>query len=334
MSSRILIAFCAAAACGLTAGGLLTSAPAATRTADARPFAPTSVWNAPLADNAPLDAKSGAYVKRLHYLLRRYDPYVNSTRYSTPVYTVPADQRMVRVQLDNSHADLREAFERVPIPRGAEPAAGSDRHMVVWQPSTDTMWEFWRARRAWDGWHARYGGRMKDVSTNPGYHTENPKWGATATSLPLLGGLMRLDELEAGRINHALAIGLPEAKLRAWSWPAQRTDGDSTNPSAIPQGARFRIDPKLDLDSIPMSPLVRAMAVAAQRYGIIVRDGAGAVTFYAEDPSPTGENPFLGRTGLFGGRYITHALREFPWQHLQVLRTRMTYEGARTPILP
>ena len=323
MSSRILIAFCAAAACGLMAG-----------TADARLFAPTSVWNAPLADNAPLDAKSGVYTKRLRYLLRRYDPYVNSTRYSTPVYTVPADQRMVRVKLDNVQEDLRKAFEQVPLPSGARPAAGSDRHMVVWQPSTDTMWEFWRARQAWDGWHARYGGRMTNVSTNPGYYTENPRWGATATSLPLLGGLMRLSELEEGRFNHALAMALPEARARSWSWPAQRTDGDSSNPAAIPQGARFRIDPELDLDSIPMSPLVRAMAVAAQRYGIVVRDGAEAVTFYAEDPSPTGENPVLGRTGLFGGRYISHALRDFPWEHLQVLRTRMNYSGVMTPTVP
>ena len=53
--------------------------------------------------------------------------------------------------------------------------------------------------------------------------------------------------------------------------------------------------------------MVRTMAVAAQRYGIVVRDGAGAVTFYAEDPTPTGRNPFLGRSGLFGGGYISRA---------------------------
>ena len=330
MSSRIFIALCVFAACGLAAAGLLPTAPAQNR--DARPFAPDSVWNAPLADNAPLDARSPAYVRRLQYLLSRWDPYVNSTRYSTPVYTVPADQRMVRVKLDNTQRDLQAAFERVPIPRGARPAAGSDRHMVIWQPSTDTMWEFWRARHTWNGWHARYGGRMTNVSSNPGYYTENPRWGATATSLPLLGGLMRIDELKAGRINHALALALPEARARAWSWPAQRTDGDTNRPNAIPQGARFRLDPKLDLDSIEMAPFVRAMAIAAQRYGIIVRDGARAVTFYAEDPTPTGRNPFLGRTGLFGGRYVSHALRDFPWKHLQVLRTRMTYEGVR--VLP
>lgn len=292
-----------------------------------RPFAPTSFWNARLADDAPLDARSAVYVSSLRRLLKKWSPYVNTTRFSTPVYTVGAAQPLVRVKLDNVQTELQAAFEAVPIPDHARPAVGTDGHMVVWQPSTDTMWEFWVASRQADGWHARYGGRMHSVSTNPGYYTDHPRWGATATSLPLLGGLMRLDELAAGRIDHALALALPELRAGAWSWPAQRSDGSSLNPKAIPEGARFRIDPALDLRKLPMSPIVRAMAVAVQRYGMVVRDGGGAVAFYAEDPTPTGTNPFLGRTGLFGGRYITTMLRQFPWAHLQVLRTSMTYRA-------
>lgn len=293
-----------------------------------RPFAPSSFWNAPLPGNAPLDAKSPVYVDRLQRLLTQWEPYVNTTRYSTPVYTVPADQPMVHVTLDNVQRDLQAAFDQVPIPQDAQPAAGTDGHMVVWQPSTDTMWEFWIARRLSDGWHARYGGRMTNVSTNPGHFTDRPRWGATATSLPLLGGLMCLEELKTRRIDHALAIALPEIRAGAHSWPAQRSDGKAYDPAAIPEGARFRIDPALDLSEMKMSPVVRAMAVAAQRYGIVVRDGAGSVAFYAEDPTPTGTNPFAGRDGLFGGRYISETLRrEFPWAHLKVLQTSMTYSG-------
>ena len=149
-------------------------------------------------------------------------------RWSTPVYTVPIDQRRVWCKLDNTQEALRQAFESVPIPRRARASRGTDHHMVVWQPSTDTMWEFWMARgRPTAGTRATAAGCM-DVSKNPGYFTDPyPRWGATATSLPLLGGLMRLDELEAGRIDHGLAIALPEIKANAFSWPAQRTDGSS-----------------------------------------------------------------------------------------------------------
>ena len=30
----------------------------------------------------------------------------------------------------------------------------------MYQPSTDTLWEFWLMRRAADGWHARWGGKL------------------------------------------------------------------------------------------------------------------------------------------------------------------------------
>lgn len=261
------------------------------------------------------------YVADLQRQLRQWDPYINTTRYSTPVYTVGADQPTVRVTLDNVQADLQEAFARVPLPAVARPADGTDGHLVVWQPATDTMWELWRARRAADGWRAVYGGRMTGVSTNPGYFTEPSVWGATATSLPLLGGLMRIDELRAGRIDHALAVALPRVRARVLSWPAQRTDGNIDDPAAIPAGARLRLDPTLDLSRLPMAPIVRAMATAVQRYGMVVRDRAGAVAFFAEDPTPTGANPFLGPDGLFGGRSSTELLRQFPWESLQVLRT-------------
>ena len=31
----------------------------------------------------------------------------------------------------------------VPLPPEAQPSAGSDQHLVVWQPSSDRLWEFW-----------------------------------------------------------------------------------------------------------------------------------------------------------------------------------------------
>ena len=55
---------CVLAACGLAAARAAADAPRRP-SRDARPFAPDSFWNAPLADNAPLDARSAAYVRRL-----------------------------------------------------------------------------------------------------------------------------------------------------------------------------------------------------------------------------------------------------------------------------
>jgi hypothetical protein len=205
----------------------------------------------------------------------------------------------------------------VPIPPDAREAAGNDRHLTVYQPSTDTLWEFWLARREADGWHARWGGKMTGVSRNPGYFP-NPL-GATATSLPLLGGLMTIKELQAGRVDHALALGIPNTAAGEVRWPAQRGDGRTSGPGAIPQGTHFRIDPNLDLSRLNLSPLGLTVARAAQRYGIVVRDTAGCVVFYAEDPIATPGRPY---DAIFRGQYPHQALGGFPWEHLQVVVPR------------
>ena len=119
----------------------------------ARLFSPRSFWNAPLTADAAIDPRSAQMVGGLvgevqSELTRHFGPWINTRQYSTPVYTVGAHQPTVRVTLDRDLPDLQEAISSVPIPPGAKPAAGSDRHMVVWQPDTDRMWEFWRMRRA------------------------------------------------------------------------------------------------------------------------------------------------------------------------------------------
>ena len=295
----------------------------------ARPFAADSVWNLSLADNAPLDPQSDAYVSALQQQIATYGTWLNTYAYSTPVFTVPATQPTVTVQLDDTSNPtgpaLRQSWLAVPIPATATPASGSDEHMVVWQPSSDRMWEFWKMHRAADGWHASWGGTIDHVSTSPGYYTSPSRWGATATSLPLIGGLIRPSELASGHIDHALALAIPHAQASAFAWPAQRTDGSVYGSSAIPEGQRFRIDPSLDLSKLQMPPLIRMMAVAAQKYGIIVRDQAGAVAFYAEDTDAEGAaNPYYGAGGWFQGQYVNNLLKSFPWSHLQALQDTLS----------
>jgi hypothetical protein len=189
--------------------------------------------------------------------------------------------------------------------------------MVVYQESTDTLWEFWLMRRATDGWHARWGGRLTSVSTNPGHFPG--AFGATATGLPWLGGLMTIDELLAGRVDHALGLGIPNTAQGEFVWPAQRSDGRTTGPTAIPQGTHLRIDPSLDLTKLGLSPLGLTIARAAQRYGLIIRDTAGCTVFYAEDPIRTPGDPYAR---IFGGAYPNRLLERFPWDSLQVVAPR------------
>jgi hypothetical protein len=83
---------------------------------------------------------------------------------------------------------------------------------------------------------------------------------------------------------------------------------------------RFRVDPRLDIAALHLPPIVRMLAEAAQRYGLVVRDKSANVTFYAEDPTPLGSNPYAGPAGFFGGQYPNRLLERFPWSRLQALR--------------
>jgi hypothetical protein len=305
-------------------------------------FSPTSFWNRPIPAHARLDRRSAAIVGAFDAEITKEEEAktgsvnILTSSWSVPIYTVPADQPPVRVMLENaspSHA-LQSAWDAVPLPAHAQPAAGADKHLVVWQPSTDRLWEFWRLEQAPTGWQAAWGGAMRNVSTNPGVYGRkawpgaNRYWGASASSLSIAGGLITLEDLERGQINHALAIGIPDTRGGVYASPATRTDGKSISPLSLPEGAHLRLDPKLDLAALHLPRLTLMMAEAAQRYGIVVRDTTGEVTFYAQDPTPTRTSPYAGAHGYFEGKTPPHLLASFPWSHLQLLKMTLHRIGS------
>jgi hypothetical protein len=315
--------------------------PPVTRPAGGVPrlFAADSFWNAPLATAAPLDnsspARMRAFVSQIKSeITQGIGPWISESEYSTPLYTVGPSQPRVRVKLDTgSWGDpLRGALaDGVPIPANARQAKGSDGHMTIYQPSSDTLWEFWQASKQADGWHASWGGAMRNVSSSPGYYTSSAwpglapsdgwNWGSTASSLPVIGGTITIADLKSGHIDHALALDIPAPCASTFTWPAQRTDGTSKRPDCLPEGARLRLDPALNLSKLDLPPFTRMLAEAAQRYGMVVRDRTGHATgFYAEDPSPTGTEPYWGADGFYGGLKPWNFLPPFPWAHLRLLR--------------
>jgi hypothetical protein len=292
-------------------------------------FGPRSVWNVPLAADTLLDPRSDAITAELRRQVDRAfrsgpPPTINTDLYSPPVYTVPADQPKIRVTLDRPPGydpGLAATFAAVPLPEGVAPSAGADSELVLWQPSTDTMWEFWQLQPRQNGWHASWGGRLDRVSSGPGhYAAPHANWGTSASSLPLAGGLILPHELQSGRIDHALAIGVPIARARQFALPAQRTDGRSKCADSVPEGARFRLDPRLDIHSLHLPPPTAALARAAQRYGLLVRDQAGVPVLYAQNPASLPANPY---PAIFGTRSPSQLLFAFPWRHLQLVKMQL-----------
>ncbi len=298
-----------------------------------------------MAVDAPLDPHSAEVVGAFDALIATEEqsasggPWINAASHSIPIYTVPAGQPTIRVGLDLTHvagaAALQAAWNAVPLPPTAIPAVGSDHSLVVWQPSTDRLWEFWRLVHSPGGWHASWGGAMQNVSSNPGVYGPEawpgaePWWGASASSLSEVGGLISLEDLECGQINHAVSILIPDVRADVYASPAQRSDGKSTDPFALPEGAHLRLNPNLDLASLHLPRLTLMIAEAAQRYGIYVKDRGGIVTFQAQDPIPTGTEPYGGSNGYFEGQTPRELLASFPWSELQLLKMDLHRKGSR-----
>ena len=270
---------------------------------DARLFAPSSFWNQPLKDDAPLDPRSKALVAGLNRQVKRLaaegsGPWLGTGEATTPIYCVPKGQRTLPVKLDDPQeswrVSLQRAFEKVPLPEDAEPAPGVDGHLTVWQPAKDKLWEFFQMRREADGWHASWGGAIQHVSQSAGYYTRaswpggQSYWGATGTSLPVAGGVITVGELSRGRIDHALAMNIPEVRAGEFSWPAQRSDGESQWGGRDPGGRPVPARPEAGPGAPRLRPRWLAIARAAQRYGVVVRDRSSTVAFYAEFPGRSG----------------------------------------------
>ncbi len=299
-------------------------------------FSSLSVWNAPLAETAPLDPASAEVVGAFDSMVAAEEhagsgPWITTTSYSVPVYTVPADQPTVPVQLEHHapEAALSSAWSAVPLPPSAEPSVGTDGNLAVWQPSTNRLWEFWRLTHGAKGWGASWGGAVQEVSSSSGVYGPEAWpgaqtwWGVSASSMSIVGGLITLEDLEYGRIEHALAVAIPNVRAGVYSSPAQRTDGKSIEPLALPEGAHLRLNPKLDLATLHLPHLTLMIAEAAQRYGIFVKDGAGNVQFNAQDPVSLPSNPYAGPSGYFGGESPAKILASFPWNELQLLKMEL-----------
>ncbi|MGH2852770.1 MAG: hypothetical protein ACRDLF_01065 [Solirubrobacteraceae bacterium] len=323
-------------------GGSVGGARASSSSPPFRFFSPSSFWNKPLAANAPLNPDSAQLVSALNSQVAAEEqaesgPWINTTSYSIPIYTVPANQPTVRVTLDNAlpAVALRAAFSEVPLPPDAQPAIGTDALLVVWQPSTDRLWEFWRLKDTAGGWYASWGGAIQHVSTYSGvagreaWPGATSWWGASASSLSLVGGLISFEDLALGEINHALSMSLPNVRAGVYSAPARRSDGRSHEPLSLPEGAHLRLDPHLALASLHLPRLTLMIAEAAQRYGIFIKDGARNVTFDAQDPIPTGIEPYGGPNGYFEGESPARLLASFPWNRLELLKMELHSSKSR-----
>jgi hypothetical protein len=120
--------------------------------------------------------------------------------------------------------------------------------------------------RAGGSWHAG-SGAIFDLGSNA---LRPAGWtSADAAGLPILAGLVRYDEVEAGAIRHALRFTVSRTR-RAYIAPARHWASSDTDPLRPPMGMRVRLKAGFPIAGYP--DRVQVILRAPKTYGMIVAD--------------------------------------------------------------
>ncbi len=278
-------------------------------------FNENSPWNTPICENAETDPNSDLMIQNLIESLvslgRTPNLGINYKEWTSPIHVIDADKSpKVDVRTTDPLGQLYESVdpdhdgiaEDIPLPDGCWPDPSNDGHMILVDPYKRVCWEFSIAHKLGPGkWEASIIDKW-DLN-GPGYREpfSGKYWwrsGARGSGCPFIAGLIRPEEIEAGEINHALAIATPinrkkisdEAKweYELCSPPASRTDGSGIGPEYVPEGARLQLNPNLDLDALGISEDAKTVARAMQQYGIFVVDCGAGFSLYFQNLGPDG----------------------------------------------
>ncbi|WP_158609838.1 hypothetical protein [Micromonospora sp. CV4] len=212
-----------------------------------------------------------------------------------PVTVVGAGQR--RVPVTFSYGDESDAGP-YPIPPDAAveggPRGDGDRHVIVWDRDACRAYELFDAHPGGGGWRAG-SGAIFDLRSN---RMRPAGWtSADAAGLSILAGLVRYDEVAAGRIDHAIRVTVPRTRS-GWTWPASHSASADKDPSLPQLGQRLRLKRSVDVARLPRQ--ARIVAEAMQRYGVIVADH-GSAWFISGAPDRRWDNDALHKLGGLRG---------------------------------
>ena len=163
--------------------------------------------------------------------------------------------------------------------------------MAVIDWARNIVWDMWGCKKLQDGsWVSNTGMKYKldglgvfdtsdfNITNGESVHFYGP---SRAPGVPIIAGLIMYHEVQEGEIRHKLACGSRYGALQEFAYPpAIWTDG--TLPGGIPEGSVIQLDPKLDLSKFDLTAEEKTVAIALQRYGMVLVDWAGGQPIYTE----------------------------------------------------
>lgn len=263
----VLVALALAGLLGLAAGPTSATDPPTVPGARGCPVFPaTNVWNREIT-TLPVRWNSSTLIRSIGLEAGLHADFGSYLGYGIPYNVVGSSTPKVRVGFwwpDESDAGP------YPIPSSPKIEGGSDRHLLVVDRDACRLYELYHAVRGTNGWTAGSG-----AIWNLGSNALRPNgWtSADAAGLPILPGLVRYDEVAAGRIAHALRFTAPRTRDRH-VYPARHHAGEGDDPALPPMGIRVRLKASFSLSGF--SPQARVILVALKRYGMLLADNGSS----------------------------------------------------------
>ncbi|HEX8002313.1 MAG TPA: hypothetical protein VF519_06425 [Mycobacteriales bacterium] len=234
-------------------------------------FPADNVWHADVS-RLPVHARSADWLANAGAGTRSLHPDFGASGdpavpYGIPYHVVPSTHSKVNVAFDyddESDPGPYPLGSDTPIEGGA--GSGGDMHTVTVDKDTCTLYETWYTQHTASGWTAGSGAiwSLRSNAQRPAGWTS-----ADAAGLPILPGLLRLDEVQAGSVDHAIRFTVAKTD-QSYLWPARHYASTVKDANRPPMGARFRLKASFDVSSYRADTQVVLRAM--KKHGMLLAD--------------------------------------------------------------
>jgi hypothetical protein len=237
------------------------------------PFTRSNLWNTDIS-SAPVDPNSSTTITNWVGSVNVHPDWGTDPTYGIPYVVVNGSQSLVKANLQAYGGESDPG--PMPVPANAPIEGGSsstgDRHVLVLDNGNCFLYELYNSSVNADGsWNADSTAVWDLLSDEQRPYT----WtSADAAGLPIFPGLVRYDEVSAGRIQHAFRFTLSKTRA-AFIPPASHWAANTSDPTAPPMGMRLRLKSSYDISGF--SSQMQVILTAMKHYGLILADNGSSL---------------------------------------------------------
>jgi len=242
-------------------------------------------WNRDISGD-PVDASWTTKLQTMVGAINIHPDY--GAGYGIPINVVPASQADVPVNYTGYPDESDPGPFKLPDPSvariegGTPSACDGDCHFLVVESGVCILFEGYACTYS-GGWNCSNGAKWDLTKVSYG---QRPKgWtSADAAGLPITPGLVRVAEVRAGKLTHAIRFTVKctrsnfVAPATHLAVPGSCDPNDSNSP---PMGLRVRM--KADYDISSLSTSAQVVANGMKTYGMIIADNGSNFFFQGED---------------------------------------------------